>query len=139
MAKKHSLRLLRKMGHRGAFLLFLSLLDILMGYNLTTATAQDMGPLNFILPVHTWGAIWMGVGAFLLTGVFARRDRLHFGVAATLKTGWAAVFVNVWFFQHIPEEWLNIVLWAAFAAICLVVSSWPELYHRDGREDKPDG
>lgn len=127
------------MGHRGAFLLFLALLDILMGYSLLTATRQSLASIDLILSPQTWGVIWVGTGAFIATGVFAKKDRAHFGLAATLKTGWAAVWVNVQLIQHTPGTWPSIVLWLAFAAICVVVSSWPELHKIDGQGKSGDG
>src|SRR5690242_21224460 len=72
-----------RIGHRGAFLLFLALLDVLIGYSFFSV---NRSPIPFLVPLHVWGAIWFAAGGILLTGVFQRRDRIQFGVAAGVKT-----------------------------------------------------
>jgi hypothetical protein len=123
-------------GHRGAFLAFLSLLDFLYGYSILT----DSGPLqvyHLILPIIVWGWIWVAMGAVLLSGVFIRRDKFHFGLSATFKCAWVAAWVNVWITQAFPRVWVSIVIWAAFAALVVVVSSWPETRRHRSRDSGP--
>jgi FtsH-binding integral membrane protein len=133
-------KLIERAGHRGAFLAFLVLLDWLYGYSILT----DAGPLDHLhlfLPVPVWGWIWIIVGVALATGVFTKHDRFHYGLSATFKTAWAAALINVQLTQHMPRIWISVVIWLAFAALVVVVSSWPEsrrhvLRERDEREKR---
>ena len=116
--------LARRIGHRGSFLLFLALLDFLYGYSLFVTPLQHV---DLTLPFHVWGIIWICVGAFLLLGAFAKRDRVHYGVAATIKAAWAGVWVKLWMIHQIPHAWANVALWVSFSGLVVVVSSWPEV------------
>jgi hypothetical protein len=117
--------LLRRAGHRGAFLGFLTLLDCLYGYSLVSTPPVQFTGYYLLLPIHTLGWIWLGAGIFLSTGIFLRTDRLHFATASVVFVAWAGLFVNLWW-QGLSRAWVSVVLWAAFAGIILIVSSWPE-------------
>ena len=117
--------LIRRMGHRGAFLLFLALLDVIYGLSLC-ADPGPLKPLNLILPINAWADIWMAIGVFLFTGAFLIKDKYHFAVATLLKFIWAAVFFDAWYIQGFSRGWVQGVIWAAFACVVLVISSWPE-------------
>lgn len=122
--------LVRRVGHRGAFLLFLSLLDILYGYSLFD-TARRGQHLDLFLSLGAWGVAWCVVGAILLFGAFIRRDQVPFGLAATIKAAWAGAWVKIWLFSHaIPLAWVSVVIWAAFSALVVIVSTWPECSRR---------
>jgi hypothetical protein len=128
--------LVERVGHRGAFLAFLSLLDFLYGYSILA----DTGPLasyHLILPAIVWGWVWVAMGFVLLSGVFIRHDRFQFGASATFKAAWVAAFVNVWITQNYPRIWVSIVIWAALAALVVVVSSWPESRRHRSRNSGP--
>ena len=122
--------LVRRVGHRGAFLLFLSLLDFLYGYSLFS-TARQGSHLDLILSLQTWGIAWIVVGAVLLWGSFVRKDQFPFGLAATIKAAWAAAWVKIWLFSHvIPLAWVSVAIWTAFSALVVIVSTWPECSRR---------
>lgn len=116
-----------RIGRRGAFLLFLALLDILYGWSMLVTPIP--GPdLHLILPLDAWGWIWIGTGIYLIPGALIKRDRSFFALAAFLKAGWAGAWVSVWLSDpFIPRAWVSVVIWAAFAGVVLVVASWPEV------------
>jgi hypothetical protein len=123
----HATALGRRTGRRGAFLLFLAILDFSYGYALlTTSIAALRASPDLLLPMHTWGLIWIAAGAVCLSGVMARHDWPQFAAAATLKAAWAAVYANIWINQHSANAWVSVVVWMAFALTVLVVASWPE-------------
>lgn len=128
-----------RIGHRGAFLLFLSLLDFLYGYGMLVTPVKH---LKGVLPFHTWGFIWIIAGIVLLIGSFVKRDRIAFGVAATLKAAWAAqwIMLTVYDDTKIHNAWMNVVLWTAFSGLVVVVSTWPEVrpMWRHGRLNTPE-
>lgn len=118
----------RRIGRRGAFLAFLALLDVAYGYSLLEATAAQRRMLDLLLPWLAWCVIWLAVGAVCAAGVFlpTGADRYAFGCAALLKAVWAAVFIRVWLFDHVPRGWVSVLIWLIFAGAVLVVSDWAE-------------
>jgi hypothetical protein len=118
-------RLARRTGHRGAFLLFLAVLDILFGYSLW-ATAAPQRLLDLFLPWEAWGGIWVAVGLVCIAGAASVTDRWAFAAAAALKAFWAALAADEWLFQGAARGWVSAVIWLCFALTVLVVSSWPE-------------
>lgn len=125
MARLRSYR--TQVGRRGAFLLFLALLDVLYGYSLI-ATPPSAVHLDLILSLAAWGWVWLSAGCLLAAGAFVRRDRIFFAIASMLKTAWAGAWAVVWIKDPIPRAWVSVAIWAAFAAIVLVVSTWPEVF-----------
>lgn len=133
--------IIRRIGHRGAFLLFLALLDILYGVSLH-AVPGPLATYNLGLSTYTWANIWIIVGVFLLWGAFCIRDKFHYATAASIKAFWAVAITDAWLTQGFVRGWVSGVIWAAFACLVLVISSWPEsrnckLPRQDGH--KPDG
>jgi len=122
-------RAARRAGHRGAFLVFLSVLDFGYGYSLL-ATSAPQRHLDLILPWPWWGVIWIAAGAATLAGAFCVRDWWAFGLATLLKAAWAAVMADAWLLQGVPRGWVSAVIWACFALTVLVVSSWPDPVRR---------
>jgi hypothetical protein len=123
----HAARAARRLGHRGAFLLFLTVLDFAYGYALLSAsvTALRASP-DLILPMHTWGWIWVAAGIVCASGAAVRYDWPQFIVAATLKAAWAAVYADIWIVQQSADAWVSVVVWATFSLAVLDVASWPE-------------
>lgn len=122
-----------RLGRRGIFLLFLSLVDLLYGYS------QIANPTEIVEVVShtTWGWLWIGVGIALFIGAWVRRDRAAFGLAAFIKAAWAGMWVDVWFSDAIvPRAWVSVVIWGAFAAVVMVVATWPEvrMFHPEDQD-----
>jgi hypothetical protein len=113
----------KHVGHRGAFLLFLALLDLLYGYSLFTGHEHSV---NLVLPWLVWAIIWSVAGVCLLVGSIVHNDRIFFALATTIKAMWAFVFLHLWIYDHAPMAWASMVIWAALAALVVVVSFWPE-------------
>lgn len=122
-----AVRGLARVGRRGAFLLFLALLDVLYGYSLLVTPPQGPG-LHLVLSLDVWGWCWVATGIALLLGAFVKRDRVFFALAAFIKSAWAGAWVSVWVADDFyPRAWVSVLIWAAFAAAVLVVASWPEV------------
>lgn len=119
--------LVRRAGRRGAFLLFLVILDGCYGYALLSASIAALrSSPNLLLSMHTWGWVWAGVGAICLTGVFARHDWFQYTLAAALKTVWAGLYARLWVAGGLPQAWISVVVWGAFAMTIVLVGGWPE-------------
>lgn len=124
MAKRY---LVERIGRRGAFLLFLTLLDVLYGVSILQVPGA-LSRLHLVLSATGWGWWWIGTGVICCPAAFVRRDRLAFSLAAFLKAAWAGAWVDVWISDDfVPRAWVSVVIWLAFAMIVLVVSSWPEV------------
>lgn len=116
-------KLLQRTGRRGAFLAFLALLDILVGYSLFSS--PPVRAVDMLLPLHTWAWVWIAVGLILITGIPTRWDRLQYTLAVGLKAAWGLLYVNLWI-QGIPHAWVSAVVWLTFAATIFLVAGWRE-------------
>lgn len=117
-------KLMYRIGHRGAFLIFLFLLDELYGFSLL----EDPFPpgIHWFIQPHTWAYVWMVTGALLLTGVIFRADYFQFALASLIKVAWAFTWVRIWIFNDVPRAWVSAIIWLAFAALVTVVATWTE-------------
>src|SRR5687768_11084491 len=96
-----SARLIQHIGRRGAFLLFLALLDLIYGYSLLFPTLRSLtNPTTLFLveiaPLSVWGGLWLAVGILCLIFAFRRRDTIGFAAAMFLKVFWGLVFLFGW-------------------------------------------
>lgn len=115
-----------KVGRRGAFLLFLALLDFAYGYSLFTVPRAQARTLDLLLPLKTWAVIWIITGVVCLSGVLMRNDRFQYTFSAAFKTAWGMLYIQLWVVQGVPQAWVAAVIWLAFAGTVLIISGWPE-------------
>lgn len=114
-----------KIGRRGAFLLFLALLDFGYGYSLISVPVQQR-TLDLLLPWPLWGIIWAFVGVACLVNAFRSRDWIAFTLAAAIKGVWGLVMVRAWIYGQEPRGWVGAIIFLSFAFTVVVISSWPE-------------
>lgn len=120
-----------RLGYRGAFLLFLALVDLVYGWYLVNPTAEFQRTSAFrwrshVMPTQAWGAIWLAVGLVLLISAFMRQDRVGYALAIALKLGWVFVSVAGAIAGHVEGAWANVVIWGVFAGLTLLESGRPE-------------
>lgn len=126
-------------GHRGAVLAFLVMLDLLYGYSMNTEPGY-LAWVDLGLSIHTWSLIWIAVGVILLTGISAKRDKFHYTIAVMLKVFWSAVFFRTWLTGGYDRGWVVGLIWGGFAALLFIISSWPECFvHKEPLEKREDG
>ena len=116
----------RRSGRRGAFLAFLTLLDWAYGWSLLTAPAAQQRAADLLLGWTAWGWIWAATGCVTAAGIFVRRDRVPYALAAALKSAWGLLQLYLWTAGSAPRGWVGAVIWVGFAAIVLTVAGWPE-------------
>jgi hypothetical protein len=121
----------QRIGRRGAFLLFLSLLDFIYAYGLAFPTARAVqNPtyefLALIVPLYVWAALWLIVGALCLVYAFRQQDAVGYTAAMFLKVLWALVFLLGWMFADVERGYLSTAIWGAFAAVLALIATWPE-------------
>lgn len=125
-------------GHRGAVMAFLTLLDVIYGYSLNV----NPGPLDAVdlgLPIRLWSLIWIAVGVILASGVSANRDKFHYGLAVALKVAWSSVLIRAWMTGDYTRGWVTAAIWASFGMLLIIISSWPEGFvHKSPLKKKGD-
>jgi hypothetical protein len=121
-------RIWHMIGRRGAFLAFLTVLDVCYGVALLTTMVRALKYVHpdLFLPLSAWGWIWIGVGCFVFTGLLADRDIIQFTAAALLKGVWAVLYADLWLVQHQDSAWISAVVWLSFSLTVLVIAGWPE-------------
>lgn len=116
-------------GRRGAFLLFLAILDFLFGYSILAAPSPPVAAhaIDLFLPAEAWAAAWMFVGAICLWQAFVKLDRLAFALAATIKITWGTTMLLSWMLTNSdPRGWVTAVIFVSFGILTGIVSYWPE-------------
>ena len=130
-------KLVHQIGHRGGFLLFLTVIDIAYGW--TFFKSPKLG-FDLFLPIHDWAYVWFATGIVTLIGAFLRRgDRYAFGWATTVKVAFAFEWFNLWIQgdPHVPYAALTGLIWLVFAGAVFLISTWPELSRTRFREVEP--
>lgn len=125
------LDVIRRVGRRGAFLLFLTMLDGIYAFSLFFPGEGAIGSpayrfLSAVAPLYVWGLVWLIVG--VICGVYAlkQNDALGYGAAMFLKVLWATIFLLGWLFGGVERGYLATVIWGAFAAVIGLISTWPD-------------
>jgi len=122
-------------GRRGAFLLFLGLLDLVAAYALTITPPFGLPPrliyqpFVVIAPLVVWAWAWAVTGIAALTAaVWPRARPPVFALAAFLKVAWASGYVIGWLggYAAYSRGYQTAAIWLAFAGIVLLVSGWRE-------------
>lgn len=132
-------RLKKRIGRRGATLIFLGILDLLFGYSLISAPISQIQTVNFILPVQAWAAIWTVTGAVSLVQAFKFVDRIAFALASTVMIAWGLIYFANTITNHIVRGWVSTVIWISFGCFIFIVSSWPEAPDLHMTTDESDG
>jgi hypothetical protein len=123
-------KLARIIGRRGAFLLFLSLLDLIYGFSLAFPGKAVSNPIYIYLasiaPIGMWSVLWTAVGIICLVFAFKEKDAIAFTAAMFIKVLWALLFLFGWFFAGVDRGYLSTAIWGSFAAVLALVSTWPD-------------
>jgi hypothetical protein len=118
-----------RLGHRGAFLLALGLFDEWYALSIpgVAATGTPAGRwIAHVLPLLGWTALWAAAGVILIAGALVRSDAFAFATAVLIKLTWALVYLIGWAVHGVYRGWASAAVWLAFAAVVMIVSTWPE-------------
>lgn len=127
--------LTRRLGRRGAFLLFLAALDAVVGYSERAplpwglTTRQVYQSFIDVMPINGWVAAAWTVGALCAVGaVWHPARNAAFSAAELLKVSWGAVYLCGWLNDDpgMIRGYLSAVIWFGFAFVVLLVSGWRE-------------
>lgn len=127
----HLRRIIARIGRRGASLLFLGLLDLVIATSLIVIPPEVQASAGFLfvgdlLPLTVWGAIWAAVGVLCLVQAFMRMDRVAYAAATLLKCVYGLLYLIGFATGEIPRGYVSAVIWLGFAAWLAVLSTWPE-------------
>lgn len=123
-------RLIHRVGHRGSYLLFLSLVFLGYGYSLFFENNPRIHHVNLFIDPRLWGTAWLIVGAICIIQAFALQDRIAFALSASILVAWGLIMLASWLLTDTdPFGWLSACIWLGFAAITSIVSYWPEPRH----------
>lgn len=127
----------RRVGRRGAALLFFALLDLVYAYSLAfpSHSARGSEALRFVstvIPLWAWAGIWGLVGVTCLVYAFAAHDRIGFAAAMALKTLWGTVFLLGWALTGLERGYVSAAVWLTFAAWIGVIATWPDFGKEPG-------
>lgn len=121
----------RRVGHRGAFLLGLALLDYASAYRLawpepSAVSSPSYAWLASLAPLPLWASVWAVVASVALVQAFQPGDALAYGLAMGLKVVWAVTYLVGWLTHGIPNGYFSVVIWAFAAGMVYIVATWPE-------------
>ena len=125
--------LAHRLGRRGAALLWIGFLDLVIGWSLVDPVSR---PLVRHAPIYhaafqlaapsVWAALWAAAGLVCLVQAPMRLDRVGFACAIAVKLTWALLITVSWLADGAVRGWLSAVVWYTFAAFIGVIAGWPE-------------
>jgi hypothetical protein len=124
-------RLVRRIGRRGAALMFFAVLDLLYGWWLldpleSTVRAAGYRWLASVLPLSAWGLIWLLVGVLCLVGTVVHEDSMAWVAAMAIKVMWGTLWILGWWLADVPRGWAQAGFWLPLAALVALLAGWAE-------------
>lgn len=128
-------RLLHRIGHRGAALLFFALVDLVFAKSLADAPPSTRSSPTYafmatVLPLWGWAALWGVVGLMCLVQAFMANDLPAFVASSAMNVGWACVHLAGFFVGEVPRGYVSAVIWLGYAGFVQVIASWAEPVRR---------
>jgi hypothetical protein len=114
----------RRIGRRGAALLFFALLGGVYCYGLLDP-AQPIGPTyawaQSVLPLWVWAALWGTSGALCLVCAFLDRDSVAFGAMTAVTAWWGLLLGAGWLMGDVDRGYVSAVIWLALSGFVYVI------------------
>lgn len=121
-----------RVGRRGALLLTLGLIYVILGLSMVTVPSWDRGTHDtYSFPIWLtngslafWGGVWITVGTMAMVSAFWKigRDAWGFGILASFTLMWATFGFLSSLIHESDRGWVVGSIWAAFAAVILICS-----------------
>jgi hypothetical protein len=116
-----TVKLRRRVGRRGTFLVLFGLYDIFYGWYLAAGGTLLAVPL---FSERTWGIIWITTGIVLICGSLLKQDKWLFALATLIKVAWAMEFFRLQM-TGVPLEWTRGMYFLVLALIVVTASAVP--------------
>lgn len=128
------MKLIRRIGHRGAALLFFALLDAVYAFSLLNPPPDvrrgaSLAFIDNVAPLPVWGAIWAIAGIACFVCAFRKDDRWGFAAAMLVKVLWGCLYIYG-SFLGIERAYLGAAIWLCLAGWIAIISSWPAPVYR---------
>ncbi|MCW2768479.1 MAG: hypothetical protein JWO11_4438 [Nocardioides sp.] len=125
------MRLLRRVGKRGAALLCLACIELIYGSALLDPLAPEAASPGYrwlasVLPLQVWGGIWLFVGVLCLIGSVVHEDSVAWVAAMSIKVMWGLLWLLGWWLVDVPRGWRSAAVWLPMAAVVALLASWAE-------------
>ncbi|QYC37796.1 Sensor protein FixL [Nonomuraea coxensis DSM 45129] len=122
---------MRRIGRRGASLIFVGLLSLVIGASLVFAGPDARALPAFtilatLVPLPAWAAVWFAVGVLCLVQACMRSDRVAFAAATALLLMYGLIFLSSTFTGQNPRGWVTGAVWLAFGGWIALIATWPE-------------
>lgn len=118
--------MIRRVGRRGAALLFFALLGFVYCYGLL----NPLYPLSptyawvaSVLPLWVWAALWGTAGGICAVCAFRVHDSLAFGAMIGVSAWWGLLIGAGWLFGGVDRGYISAVVWLALAGFVYVIGS----------------
>lgn len=128
--------------HRGRFLVLFGLLYGCFGWTYlvegsTPSRTAAFEWLPSFIPMSALSWPWF-IAAVIALGSSVRytpprTDRFGFMALVLVPCVWALMFLFSYFRGYAPTGWISTIIYGGFAAIVILVSSWPNPVQLDGR------
>jgi hypothetical protein len=124
-------RLAIRIGRRGASLLFVGLVALVLGLSIAAPPEEVRDSPGYmmlasVLPLGVWAAAWGVTGVTCLFQAFMRSDRVAFALATALMTAWGIVYGVGAVIGTVPRGWVAAAVWLGFGGWLTLISTWPE-------------
>lgn len=117
---------LRHIGRRGASLLFVAFIGIVLALSLLAPSPAQVSTLGQVVPLKLWAVAWSVTAALCVFQAFRRNDRLAFAVAVAMFTSWAMQYIVAWVSGVTERGYLAAAVYIAFGGWLAVIATWPE-------------
>lgn len=120
-------------GRRGILLLFLSLIELIIGLNnidqdLPNQVLENAHYLLLWVPLGTWFVIWTISGAISFLGAFSRKiEPMAFWLGTFLSMATSlGYFAAALFWHNSDRAWVSGLLYGGIAVINQVIAGWED-------------
>ncbi len=127
--------LVRRIGRRGACMLFFAFLDVVYAYSLFFPPPEQLLTANLrfldsIAPLWFFAGAWLASGFACLAAAFLKNDWWGFTATITVKTTWGFIYLFAALFGHVDRAYVSATIWLFAAGLLAIISSWPEPEYR---------
>jgi hypothetical protein len=124
-------RLAVRLGRRGASLLFLGSLSMILAASLLLASPQQATIASYrmlatIAPLAVWGISWLISGLICWTQAFMLQDRIAFALTTAMWWLYGLAHITGIFTGVNPRGWVGGLLWIAFGGWVNLIATWEE-------------
>ena len=118
----------RRLGRRGASLLFFGLLSAFITFSLVVEPPPALDNLGLLFPRTVWIVLWMTstILCFVCAWLSVPHDAVAYASSIAVKALWGSAYMFYWYTHDVPRGWVAATIWWGFAIHVAIVAGWPE-------------